>query len=447
MAQRSLPYDIHAEESLLGNILLYEKAMEATVEAGIVKDDFFLENHRQIFRVLFSMYEAKEKIDAVSLASRLKDYNLFDRLGGYEYVAHLTSSTISAVHTSEYIRIIRDKSLARRIIEAGQSIAEEGFDGSQDIGDILDRAERTILDVTRSRNVSDFKEGAKVFEETVAKIQAIEERGSTITGLRTFYSDLDRMTTGFQPGDLIILAARPSVGKTALALNFALNAAAVAPGAIAIFSLEMPAEQLTMRMLAAKSKVSGSKLRTGKLTDADWSSINGAVQELKRQKFYIDDTPGVRLADMFAKCRKLKNEKDLSLVVVDYIQLIRSSANAESRQQEVSEISRNLKALAREMNVPVVALSQLSRSVEKRDDKRPMLSDLRESGSLEQDADLVMFIYRENYYNREKKEEEDNNPREDVELSLAKHRNGPTGTVMLAFERDISCFYGVQYHE
>lgn len=445
MTQRSLPYDVNAEKSLLGNILLYGVIGEV-LEAGIRQEDFYLENHRQIFRILSAMNEAKEDIDVVSLSSRLRDYGFFEKIGGLEYLSHLISSTISAIHTKEYIRIIRDKSYARKVISAAQTIVEDGFDGSKDIADLLDSAEKTILEVTRSRSVNDFKEGATLFDENVAKIQMIEERGSSITGLRSFYGDLDKMTNGFQPGDLIILAARPSVGKTALALNFALNSASVAPGAIAIFSLEMPAEQLTMRMLAAKSKVSSSKLRTGRLSDADWSSVNGAVQELKRQKFYIDDTPGIKLSDMFAKCRKLKNDKDLSLIVVDYIQLIRSSGSVESRQQEVSEISRNLKALAREMNVPVIALSQLSRSVEKRDDKRPMLSDLRESGSLEQDADLVMFIYRENYYNREKKEEEANNPREDVELSLAKHRNGPTGTVMLAFERDISCFYGVQHH-
>lgn len=447
MPIKELPYDSLAEESLLGNILLYEKAIVKTVEAGLAPDDFYLENHKNIFRILVAMYQNHEKIDVVSASARLKDYGYFEKIGGYEYLMHLTTSTISFAHTQEYIRIIRDKSLTRKILLAAQNIEQDSLGGTCDIGDLLDKAERTILNVTRSRNVNDFIDGATLFEKTIEKIESIEARGTTITGLKSFYGDLDYLTTGFQRGDLIILAARPSVGKTALALNFALNCATIAPGAIAIFSLEMPAEQLSMRMLSAKAKVSGYKLRTGQLSDSDWSSINGAYQELKQQKFYIDDTPGIKIADMFAKCRKLKNEKDLSLIIVDYIQLIRSSYSSESRQQEVSDISRSLKALAREMDVPVIALSQLSRSVEKRDDKRPMLSDLRESGSLEQDADIVMFIYRESYYKRNNEEEKEIPDREDVELTLAKHRNGPTGTVNLAFERDISCFYGVQHSE
>ena len=445
MTQRSVPFSIEAEESLLGNIIMYNDPMQEAVEAGLVSGDFYLDKHRKIFSIMYSMYEHKENIDSTSLASRLRDYDYLEKAGGYDYILHLLSTTISRYHTKEYIRIIRKYSLARQLITAGDKIAEMGTDTETEIGDVLDKAEKTLLDVTRSRTVSDFKKGSELFDRTLAKIQSIQEKGDTVTGLRSFYSDLDAKTTGFQRGDLIILAARPSMGKTALALNFALNAAPVAMGAIAIFSLEMPAEQLTTRMLSAKSRVPSQKLQTGKLDDNDWSNLNSAAQELKRQKFYIDDTSGIKVSEMFAKCRKLKNEEDLSLVVVDYIQLIQGTGDSESRQQEVSEISRRLKALARELDVPVIALSQLSRSVEKREDKRPMLSDLRESGALEQDADLVMFIYREEYYKRN--EAENNAPaqsREDVELSLAKHRNGPTGTIKLAFEREIGCFYGIQ---
>ena len=290
--------------------------------------------------------------------------------------------------------------------------------------------------------MSDFKKSSEVFDATLEKIQRIYDQGDTITGIKSMYSDLDRMTTGFQRGDLIILAARPSVGKTAFALNISLNAASVSSGAVAIFSLEMPADQLASRMLSAKSRVAGQKLRTGKLDNNDWSKVNEAVSELRRQKIYIDDTPGIKVSDIFAKCRTLKNDAGLSLIIIDYIQLIQGSGKNESRQQEVSEISRRLKALARELDVPVIALSQLSRGVEKREDKRPMLSDLRESGAIEQDADLVMFLYRDEYYNR--KDEEERAATEEVELNLAKHRNGPTGLVKLMFEREINAFYGIK---
>ena len=443
MSDRTLPYSLEAEESLLGNILLYEEAMQQCVEQGLNSNDFYLDKHRRIFSIMYSMYERKEKIDTVSLVNRLKSLDFFDKVGGMDYILHLTSATISRVNTEEYIRILREKTIARQLIETTSKIGEESYHPSTSIEDLLDEAEKSILGITRSRMVSDFKTGAELFAENVAKIQKIQDAGDTITGLRTLYTDLDRLTTGFQKGDFIILAARPSMGKTALALNFAMNAASISPGAVAIFSLEMPADQLTLRMLSAKSKVPMQKLRTGKLDDSDWSAVNQSVQELRKQKLFLDDSPGIKVAEMFAKCRKLKSEHALSLIVIDYIQLITASGNSDSRQQEVSEISRKLKALARELEVPVIALSQLSRNVEKREDKHPMLSDLRESGALEQDADLIMFIYREAYYNN-KKDEENPSTREDVELYLAKHRNGPTGPVSLAFEKDISAFYGIK---
>lgn len=438
---RTMPYSLEAEESLLGNIMLYEEAMRQTVEAGILGEDFYFDNHRKIYSIMYTMYEKKENIDTVSLITKLKDYDYYDKVGGADFILRLASSTISNANTKDYIRILKNKSYSRRIIEAANKIADDGYNGKLEVEDLLDEAENEILGITRSRAMSDFKKSSDVFDEALAKIQKIHDQGDTITGVRTLYSDLDKMTTGFQRGDLIILAARPSVGKTAFSLNLALNAAAISSGAIAIFSLEMPAEQLATRMLSAKSRVAGQKLRTGKLDNNDWSKVNEAVSELRRQKFYIDDTPGVKVSEVFAKCRTLKNDVGLSLVIIDYIQLLQGNGKAESRQQEVSEISRRLKALARELDVPVIALSQLSRSVEKREDKRPMLSDLRESGSIEQDADLVMFLYRDEYYNRK---EENTSPTEEVELSLAKHRNGPTGLVKLMFEREINAFYGIK---
>lgn len=437
-----MPYSPEAEESLLGNIMLYEDAMQESDEAGLVASDFYLDKHRQIYNIMDNMYQKKEKIDVTSLSSKLKDFEIFEKIGGFEYLLHLTSSTISRNNTKEYIDIIKNKSIARKIIEAGQRIADDGYNGSVAVDELVDNAEKYILDVTRSRTVSDFRKAGDVFGETIDKIEKIQERGSTITGVRSLFSALDNMTTGFQRGDLIILAARPSVGKTAFALNVALNAASVSSDAVAIFSLEMPSEQLATRMLAIKSEVQIQKLRTGKLDDNEWSLIHESVQELKRQKLYIDDTPGIKINDIFAKCRKLKNDHGLSLVIIDYMQLILSSGRIESRQQEVSEISRRLKALARELDVPVIALSQLSRAVEQRNDKRPMLSDLRESGSIEQDADLVMFLYRDEYYQKE--EEKSAEKRVEVELSLAKHRNGPTGKVILAFEKEINRFYSVE---
>ena len=437
-----MPYSLEAEESLLGNIMLYDEAMRQTVEAGILSEDFYFDNHRKIYNIMYSMYEKKESIDTVSLSTKLKDFEYYDKVGGADFILRLAGSTISNANTKDYIRIIKNKSYARKVIEAANKIADEGYDGKLEIEDLLDEAENRILGITRSRAMSDFKKSSEVFDATLEKIQRIYDQGDTITGIKSMYSDLDRMTTGFQRGDLIILAARPSVGKTAFALNISLNAASVSSGAVAIFSLEMPADQLASRMLSAKSRVAGQKLRTGKLDNNDWSKVNEAVSELRRQKIYIDDTPGIKVSDIFAKCRTLKNDAGLSLIIIDYIQLIQGSGKNESRQQEVSEISRRLKALARELDVPVIALSQLSRGVEKREDKRPMLSDLRESGAIEQDADLVMFLYRDEYYNR--KDEEERAATEEVELNLAKHRNGPTGLVKLMFEREINAFYGIK---
>jgi len=441
MTTKSMPYSIEAEESLLGNIMLYSQAMRETVDASIVSEDFYLEKHQQIYNLMFSMFEHQEKVDTVSLSSKLKDFGIFDKIGGLDYLMQLANATISASNTKEYIRIIKNKSLARQIIKAGEQISNEALTSTKEIDEVLENAETKILDITRSRTDNDFVAGEQLFADTLKHVEQIQNAGSETTGIRSLYSDLDRMTNGFQKGDLIILAARPSMGKTAFALNIALNSASVSHGAVAIFSLEMPAEQVAVRLLAAKSKVEIQKIRSGKLSDADWSKLNEASQELRNQNFYIDDTPGIKVSDMHAKARKLAQDHGLYMIVVDYIQLIQATSKSESRQQEVSEISRKLKAMARELGVPVIALSQLSRGVESRQDKRPMLSDLRESGALEQDADLVLFLYRDAYYNRE---ENSANEREDVEVLLAKHRNGPTGNIKLAFEKEINAFYGIK---
>ena len=444
MTQKIIPNSIEAEESLLGNILVYKDALRETVEAGINSDDFYLDKHKKIYSIMAAMYENKEKVDTVSLSSKLKDFDYFDKIGGLDYLLTLTSSTISNVNTKEYIRIIKNKSLARQIIKAGEEIANNAYEGTSSVDEILDVAERRILDITRSRVDSDVKSADEVFNEAIKKIEAAEAAGGGITGVKSRYSQLDNITKGFQKGDLILLAARPSVGKSALALNIAVNSASVSQGACAIFSLEMPAVSLALRMLSAKGKVDGQKIRAGQLNENEWGKVNEAAQELKNQKIFIDDTTGIKVSDIYAKCRKIKNDHGLYLVIIDYIQLIQSSGHYESRQQEVSEISRKLKQLARDLDCPVIALSQLSRALEKRgkSDQRPVLSDLRESGSLEQDADIVMFIYRKDYQNYDENGQT-NNQREDVELIIAKHRNGPTDTVRLAFEKNYNAFYSV----
>ena len=441
MSNRSMPYSIEAEESLLGNIMLYPDALRQCADAGVSSDDFYLEKHRSIYSIMFSMYENKEKVDTVSLSSKLKDFGIFDKVGGLDYLMQLANATISANNTGEYISIIRNKSLARKVIKVGEEISNDAYDLSVSVDEMLENVERKVTEVTRSKTNADFKTGVEVFESAVKHIEAIQEAGTDITGVKTGYNDLDSKTAGFQKGDLIILAARPSMGKTALALNMAINAASVTPGSVAIFSLEMPSEQVAIRMMAAASEVSIHKLRTGTLNDEEWSKINEAVQKLKTYNIFVDDTPGIKVSEMYAKARKLAKDESLALIIVDYIQLIQATGKSDSRQQEVSEISRRLKAMARELNVPVIALSQLSRSVESRQDKRPVLSDLRESGALEQDADLVLFLYRDAYYNRE---EDLDNTREDVELLLSKHRNGPTGKVVLAFEKDDNKFFGIR---
>ena len=442
MNNKPEPYSLEAEESLLGNIMLYKDAMREAVEGQIDAKDFYLGKHQTIYSLMSNMYERKENIDAVSLSTKLKDFGLYDKVGGIDYLLQLANATISNTNTKEYINIIKNKSLARRIIKVGEEIASDALDASVETDVMLENVEKKVIDVTRSKTSAEFISGDVLFDDTLKYVQKIQEAGSDITGIKSLYSDLDRKTAGFQKGDLIILAARPSMGKTALALNLALNSASVTHGSIAIFSLEMPAQQVAIRILAAKAKVEIQKIRTGNLNDEEWSRLNEASLELRRQNFYIDDTPGIKVSEMFAKCRKLAQDNGLYMIIVDYIQLIQgSSGNFESRQQEVSDISRKLKAMARELKVPIIALSQLSRSVESRQDKKPMLSDLRESGAIEQDADLVMFLYREAYYN---KDNDNDDEREDVELILAKHRNGPTGSINLAFEKKINAFYGIK---
>ena len=442
MNVKTMPHSDDAEIALLGNFLLYEDALNMALEDGLESEDFYLDHHQTIYRTMASLRNEGQTVDSVTLITRLKDYNLLDKVGGTEYILDLQNAATGNSASEEYINVIKAKSYQRKIIKASKEITDEGFNSQNSIDEILDFAESSILNVTRNRFVNDFVNTADTLDDVIENIRQVEA-GSIDAGVKTNYTDMDNITNGFQRGDLIIMAARPSVGKTAFALNIATNVASSSRGsteAVAVFSLEMGAEQLLRRIITMRSKVNGEKIRRGKLTNDEWNRIMQATDQLKNEKLYIDDTPGIKVSEIFSKCRKLKNKEGLSLVIIDYIQLIGSTRNnVESRQVEVSEISRNLKALARELNVPVIALSQLSRSVERREDKRPMLSDLRESGALEQDADVVMFLYREAYYDRDLAKE--NN--QIVEVNIAKHRNGPTGEFRLSFQKDINAFYGV----
>ncbi len=440
--QLNLPYSNEAETTLLGNFTLYPESLITAIENGLVSDDFFINRNKLIFQCMIDLRESNTDCDLTSLSQRLKDYNLLEQIGGLEYLINIQTNAVGNKSIDYYINILKTKSYARNLINLAKKIGDDATDGSKDINDTLDEAEKNILEITRNRYVKDFRDSSEAIDNVLDNLKRINS-GKNPAGIKTTFRDLDYKTNGFQRGDLIILAARPSVGKTAFALNMALNISGIDNGqlgAVAIFSLEMSAEQLISRMLSARSKIPGEKIRTARFNDDEWNKLNYVASNLKKEKIYIDDTPAIKVAEIFSKCRKLKAKEGLACVLIDYIQLIgTSNKRSESRQQEVSEISRSLKALAREMEVPVIALSQLSRSVEKRDDKRPMLSDLRESGALEQDADIVMFLYREEYYKKDKIESND----QIVELTLAKHRNGPTGQIKLSFQKDINQFISV----
>lgn len=437
-----MPNSIEAEQSLLGSLMLYEKSMRIVVEAALSSDDFYLEAHRRIFDVMMTLNEERKAVDITTVNTKLNDLELLPIIGGTDYLMQLQDASVTSANSLSYVTIIQSKAYARRLIEVGQTIADDGFDGSIELDDLLDSAEKRILDVTRSRKTGDFRQGKDVVAEVVQNIYKMRDQKSSITGIKTGYRSLDRMTNGLQRGDLIILAARPSVGKTAFALNVALKTAKNNEQAVAIFSLEMPAEHLVSRMLAVESGVAGNTLKTGKFTnDEELTRLNDAAMSLSGVKLYIDDGSMIKTSEIFSKCRRLQAEHGLALIVIDYIQLISGSLKSkENRQQEVSEISRNLKALARELNVPVIALSQLSRGVETRQDKRPMLSDLRESGSLEQDADIVMLLYRAEYHDNHGQESNS----QEVEVIVAKHRNGATGVLNMFFTKDVNTFTDVE---
>ncbi len=434
---RVVPQSIETEQAILGAILIYPNSVQACNEYGLLVEHFFLAAHQHIYEIMMDVYEDNRPVDSTILITKLKDLNLLNTVGGIEYITQLTDTATTPAVLKHYVEIVIDKFTMRELITAVDLIGNRAFNEPGAVEEIMDDAERKILNITRSRRSADFQASKDVVERVLENIKIKSESGTGITGMQTGYTDLDKITSGFQRGDLIILAARPSVGKTAFALNLGTQMAMYSNLPTAIFSLEMPSEQLMQRILTFQSEIEGNKLRDGTLRgDAEWNKLYEAASQIKETKIYIDDSPSLKISEIFSKCRKLKAEHDLGVIIIDYLQLMDSGSGAENRQQAVSEISRAFKGLARELDVPVIALSQLSRSVETRQDKRPMLSDLRESGAIEQDADIVMFLYREDYHSNEVESD-----KQDTDVIIAKHRNGSLGTVTLVFNKLINKFH------
>ena len=434
---RELPNSQPLEQALLGSLMIYPSVMQECMDLDLQPIEFYLPAHQRLFACMQEIVSTGQRIDLNLVLTRLKDKEELESVGGTDYIIRLQDSAISSANTRNYIESIKNSAQLRRLIFAAEKISNESYDASEDIDTILDEAEREIMEVTRQRRGAEFESSQTVINRVMNQLMELRNKKG-VTGIRTGYVELDKITNGFQRGDLIILAARPAMGKSALALNFANEVSKLNEGAVAVFSLEMPADSLMKRLLSSESQVPSNKLRDGKLTDAEMSRLNFSGSQLGERNLFIDDTSSIKVSQIFSKCRKLKNEYgSLSLIVIDYLQLITGN-RADSRQQEVSDISRNLKILAKELDCPVIALSQLARKVEDRSDHAPQLSDLRESGSIEQDADIVMFIYREDYYKKEEEESKDDTSV--VDLSLAKHRNGALGHINLVFEKNISRF-------
>ncbi|UOY91356.1 replicative DNA helicase [Ectobacillus sp. JY-23] len=435
---RTPPQNIEAEQAVLGSILLEQEALTVTSEI-LMPDDFYRTSHQKIYQAILTLSDKGEPVDLVTVTAELADQNLLDEVGGVSYLAELANSVPTAANVEFYARIIEEKSVLRRLIRTATTIASEGYEREDDVEGLLSDAEKKILEVAQQKNTKAFQNIKDVLVVTYDKIETLHHRKGDITGIPTGFTELDKMTAGFQRNDLIIVAARPSVGKTAFSLNIAQNVATKTDENVAIFSLEMGADQLVMRMLCAEGNINAQRLRTGDLTPEDWGKLTMAMGSLSNAGIYIDDTPGIRVGEIRAKCRRLKQESGLGMILIDYLQLIQGNGKGgENRQQEVSEISRSLKALARELQVPVIALSQLSRGVESRQDKRPMMSDIRESGSIEQDADIVAFLYRDDYYDKETEK------KDIIEIIIAKQRNGPVGTVELAFVKEFNKFVNLE---
>lgn len=447
LQDRIPPQSIEAEQAVLGSVFLDPDAVVEAMEY-ITDKDFYRRSHQLIFQIMVSLNDKSEAIDVITVKDQLESLNLLEDVGGLNYLTELALVVPTAANVGHYAKIVEQKSLLRNLIATATTIVTNGFEQTDSVETILDEAEKMILEVSEKRNRAGFLAISDVLNMSFEQINKLSQQEEEITGLPTGYQALDKMTAGLQSEELIILAARPAVGKTAFALNIAQNVGTKTDKAVAIFSLEMGAESLVNRMLCAEGTIEASHLRTGQLNEEEWSNLVMAMGSLSKANIYIDDTPGIKISEIRAKCRKLAQEKgNLGLILIDYLQLIEGNGK-ENRQQEVSDISRQLKKLAKELKVPVIALSQLSRGVEQRQDKRPVLSDIRESGSIEQDADIVAFLYRDDYYQRDS--DEDAEEREEnniVEVIIEKNRSGARGTVELLFIKEYNKFSSVSTRE
>ncbi|MDD5927792.1 MAG: replicative DNA helicase [Firmicutes bacterium] len=426
MIERIPPHNEEAERSVLGAVMLNKDVLSDVLEE-VTADDFYNESHREIFRAVWNLYNENTAVDMLTVCEELKKRKALDMAGGRAYIATLTAEVPSTANAVEYAKIVAEKATLRQMIKTTEDITEKGYDAKMAAGEILDYAESSIFKIAQKRQKNDYSKIQDVLLTNIKLIDAAAQNKDKIVGIPTGFKDIDEKTSGLQRSDLIIVAARPAMGKTAFALNIAQQSAVKAGSSVMIFSLEMSKEQLGQRLLAMQARVEIQKLKQGDLDRKDWDRITMALDELNNTKIVIDDTPGISIMEMRNKCRRLKAEQGLDLVVVDYLQLMSLQGKTDNRQQEISTISRNLKLLAREIECPVIVLSQLSRAPEQRQDHRPVLSDLRESGSIEQDADIVIFLYRDDYYN-------ENTDKPGVcEVNIAKHRSGPTDKVELTW--------------
>ncbi len=420
------PHDLEAEQAIIGSMLTDKDAVIASIEV-LKEEDFYREDNKAIYAAILNLYTRAEPIDIITVKSELESMGKFEQIGGLEYLAELPEKVPTTANASKYIKIVEEKSTLRRLIKTANEIIELGYNQTEEVDDIMEGAEKKIFNIMQDKGEKSYSPLKDVLVDSFTQLEELYNRKQHITGVPTGFTELDYKTAGLHGSELILIAARPAMGKTAFALNIATNAALRAKVPVAVFSLEMSKEQLVNRVLCSESMVDSNKVRTGKLEENDWTKLAESVGPLSEAEVYIDDTPGISITEIRAKCRKLKLEKDIGMVVIDYLQLVQgsNSRRSGSREQEISEISRSLKILAKELNVPVIALSQLSRAAEQRPDHRPMLSDLRESGAIEQDADIVMFLYRDDYYNQ------DSEKKDIAEVIIAKHRGGSTGTIEL----------------
>ena len=427
------PHSIEAEQSVLGAMILDKTSINTAVEI-IRPEDFYKQSNGEIYSAIINLFNKNEPVDIITLQEELKRRNSLDAIGGVTYLANLSGGVATTANTEYYCKIVDEKSTLRKLIGSSNEIIAKAYEDTEEVNAIIEVAEKNIFDITQGSQREGFAPINEVLLDSFAKIEEMAANKGGLTGLTTGFIDIDMKLSGLQKSDLVLLAARPSMGKTALGINIATNSALKAGAKVGIFSLEMSKEQLVQRMIAGTAHVDLQKIISGRLDEDEWLNIINSMGPLSAADVYIDDTAGISLMEMKAKCRRLKIEKGLDLIVIDYLQLMQMEGRQESRQQEISSISRGLKALAKEMECPVVALSQLSRAPELRADHRPILSDLRESGAIEQDADVVLFLYRDDYYN------EDSEQKNIGELIIAKHRNGPTGTLELVFKKEFTKF-------